>query len=214
MRGTHILLINTPNPLALALCTHTLSPPFFSNNPIHPSPLVHAQKKIKDMFLLYQQTLIWYGFAEVGSGYPLSENRCWDTQECLHSSHVLYTYIHIDRTFDRGKHTPHLAGQIDCTLRTRQKEAQWNSNIVSPLCACKHLQDRPLYWFLPLPRWLLLQAHQWHTSSATTQVPTSEWALLGEGHWTGVLREEPDHAGQWGSESNLTHDRIWKAPCL
>ena len=195
MRGTHIPLIHAPNPLAS--CTHSLFPSFFSDNPVHPSPLNHAQEKMKDMCLQYQQTLIWCGFAEVGSGYPLSE---------LANGHIRiitqFTYI---RTLTGplsllGKHTPHLARQIDYTLRNRQKDALWNSNIASPLHACKHLQGcPPHYWFHPLPSWSLLQAHQWHTRSATMQVPTSEWALLGEGHWT-VLREEPDHAGQWGSE--------------
>ena len=56
MRGTHIPLIHTPNPLAS--CTHSLFPPFFSDNPIHPSPLKHAQERMKDMCLQYQQTLI------------------------------------------------------------------------------------------------------------------------------------------------------------
>ena len=56
MRGTHILFIHAPTPLAL--CTHTLSPLYFSDNPIHPSPLNNAQEKMKGMCLLYQQTLI------------------------------------------------------------------------------------------------------------------------------------------------------------
>ena len=82
----------------------------------------------------------------------------------------------------KKEHTTYLAGQFNYTLRTRQKEALWNSNIASPLHACKHLQNHPHYWFLALLHWSLLQANQWHTSSATTYVPTSEWALLGKDH--------------------------------
>ena len=55
-RGTHIPLIHTPNPLAL--CTHTLSPLYLRDNPVHPSPLKHAQERMKDMCRPYQQTLI------------------------------------------------------------------------------------------------------------------------------------------------------------
>ena len=85
------------------------------------------------------------------------------------------------------------------------------NNFYSPL-PLPPLQAPPLYWICSLSPWSLLQAHQRHASQPVLPA-SSEWDLLGQGHWA-VLRTGADHAGQWDSGGGHTHGEMGTPSCL